>query len=207
MGADEPGTRERILNAGREVICAKSYNGAGLSEILKAASVPKGSFYHYFSSKEDFGIALIESLTAEHGITMRRLLSRRNLSPVTRLRAYFEEGVAFYREQGPTRKCIVAKMALELSQLSEPMRAAIKCAYDSWALILAQVIREAQALGEIHLDHDPERLASLLINLWEGATIRMQIDRNCEPLVDMLAYVFEGGLLRLAPARRALLSA
>ena len=59
-------TRERILDASCQAIISKSFNGAGLNEILQNAGVPKGSFYHHFKSKEDLGIAVIEKSTAEH---------------------------------------------------------------------------------------------------------------------------------------------
>ena len=71
------------------------------------------------------------------------------------------------------------------------MHAAVKCAYDQWSALLARVIREAQAAGEIGRNHDPDRLADVLVMLWEGATIRMQIDRSLQPVDDFLAFVFD----------------
>ena len=191
MGVRGQQTRERILQAGSEVLIAKSYNGCGLNEILKAAKVPKGSFYHYFSSKEDFCIALIERSGDEHTRSMRSVLGNRSQTPIQRIRTYFEGGLQCHKINGPQRRCFMAKVALELAQVSEPLRAAIKCAYDSWGAVLAQTIREAQAVGEICPEKDPEDLANALINLWEGATIRMQIDQSTKPLEDMIQMVFQ----------------
>src|SRR5262245_2915855 len=190
--AKESGTtRERILEVGAKAISDKSFNSCGLSEILSLAKVPKGSFYHYFQSKEDFGVALIEKASEEFVEILRPILTDRKRSPLQRLRGVFE----LFREEcvanGAARRCLVPKLALETSQLSEPVHAAVKCAYDQWCAMLARVLREAQAAGELAKKKDPDLLASLLVMFWEGATIRMQIERGLKPLDDFFAFVFD----------------
>ncbi|MCC6672843.1 MAG: TetR family transcriptional regulator C-terminal domain-containing protein [Planctomycetes bacterium] len=188
-------TRERILEVGRQAILRKSFNSCGLSEILQGAGVPKGSFYHYFRSKEDFGVALIERASEEYLELLRPILGDRRRPALERLRAVFEQSRQECAAGGASCQCIIPKLALETSQLSEPVHAAVKCAYDQWSAVLARVIREAQAAGELGRQHDPDRLANILVMLWEGATIRMQIDKSLRPLDDFLAFVFDS-LLR-----------
>ena len=53
-------TREHLLATGEQVCLQRGFTGMGLSEMLALAEVPKGSFYHYFRSKEAFGVALLE---------------------------------------------------------------------------------------------------------------------------------------------------
>lgn len=177
---------------------AKGFNGSGLSEILERAGVPKGSFYHYFGSKEDFGVALIERARDEYLDSLRTHLSERKRSPLSRLRSIFEDTRAECDRNGPTVECIIPKLALETATLSDPVHAAVKCAYQQWSALIAQVIREAQAAGEVARSHDPDHLADVLVMLWEGAAVRMQIDRSIGPLDDFLAFVFD----TLLPARR-----
>jgi TetR/AcrR family transcriptional repressor of nem operon len=184
-------TRERILAAGATLCGQKGFNGCGLNEVLQLAGVPKGSFYHYFRSKEDFGVALIERARDAHLDELRPLLGDRRLSPVARLRAIFAQARDECEATGPTVECLIPKLALETASLSEPVHAAVKCAYQQWSAIMAQVIREGQAAGEISKKHDPDRLANVLVMLWEGAAIRMQIDRNIAPLDDFQAFVFD----------------
>lgn len=184
-------TRDRILAAGLTLFGKKGFNGCGLSEVLTLAEVPKGSFYHYFASKEEFGVAVIESARDEHLAEMRPLLGDRRLSPRARLRAIFEKAKAECAATGPTVECIIPKLALETASLSEPVHAAVKCAYQQWSALLAQVIREGQATGEIERKHDADRLANVLVMLWEGAAIRMQIERSIAPLDDFQAFVFD----------------
>jgi len=185
------GTRERILEIDAQAISGKSFNSCGLSEILSLAKVPKGSFYHYFQSKEDFGVALIEKASEEFVEMLRPLLSDRKKSPLQRLRTVFELSRKECMANGAARQCLIPKLALETSQLSEPVHAAVKCAYDQWCVLLVRVICEAQAVGEVSKKNDPDRLANLLVMLWEGATIRMQIDRSLQPVDDFLAFVFD----------------
>lgn len=97
----------------------------------------------------------------------------------------------YYADNGPLRQCLIAKLALETAQLSEPMRAAIKCGYDEWSLLHAKVLREAQAEGELDASTDVDALANAIMHAWEGATIRMQIDRDIAPLNEFLDTVLE----------------
>jgi len=184
-------TREKILEAGHQAISEKSFNACGLTEILQRAGVPKGSFYHYFASKEDFGVALIERASAGYVEKLRPIVGDRQRSPLRRLRAVFEAGREECVANGAACQCLIPKLALETSQLSEPVHAAVKCAYAQWTALLAQVIREAQAGGEIGRGHDADRLAQILVMLWEGATLRMQIDRDLQPVDDFLSFVFD----------------
>jgi TetR/AcrR family transcriptional repressor of nem operon len=189
--APDRSTRDKILESGAQAISGKSFNSCGLTEILQLAGVPKGSFYHYFDSKEDFGVALIERASEEFIEILRPIVGDRRRSPLKRLRAIFEHGRDECLANGAGRQCLIPKLALETSQLSEPVHAAVKCAYDQWSAMLARVIRESQAAGEIAKSHDPDRLANVLVMLWEGATIRMQIDRSLQPVEDFLAFVFD----------------
>ncbi|MEM1422645.1 MAG: TetR family transcriptional regulator C-terminal domain-containing protein [Planctomycetota bacterium] len=189
--ADNADTRERIIEAGSQAIVAKSYNGCGLNEILGAAGVPKGSFYHYFKSKEGFGVAVIEQSADGHAANLRRYFTDRSQSPLDRLRAFYAMCRDYYSENGPQRQCLIAKLALETAQLSEPMRAAIKCGYDEWGLLHAKVLREAQAAGELDATIGADVLANAIMHAWEGATIRMQIDLDVTPLHEFVDTVLE----------------
>ncbi len=184
-------TRERILAAGAQLIIKQGFNGTGLSEVLQLAGVPKGSFYHWFGSKEEFGVALIERTRDGYLAELKPILSDRKLTPLVRLRRMFEQGREQCAETGPSAECLISKVALETASLSEPVHAAVRCCYQQWSSLLAQVIREGQAAGEIDRKHDADRLGNVLVMLWEGASMRMQIDRTIAPLDDFLAFVFD----------------
>jgi TetR/AcrR family transcriptional regulator, transcriptional repressor for nem operon len=184
-------TRARLLQAGSELVVQKGFNGCGLSEILTAAGVPKGSFYHYFGSKEEFGVALIEHTRDGYLEDLKPILGDRKLTPLARLRRIFEVCRDECAADGPPPECLIAKIGLETAHLSAVVHAAVRCAYQQWSALLAQVIREGQAAGEIDRGHDADRLGNVLVMLWEGASMRMQIERNVSPLNDFLIFVFD----------------
>ncbi|MGK0521514.1 MAG: TetR/AcrR family transcriptional repressor of nem operon, partial [Planctomycetota bacterium] len=189
--AEDTASRTRLLDAGAELFGKKGFNGCGLSEILAQAGVPKGSFYHYFASKEEFGVVLIERTRDEFLAELGPLIGDRKKAPLARLRSMFEYIREQCSESGPTSECLISKLALETGSLSEPVHAAVKCSYQQWSALLAQVLREAQAAGEVDAKHDADRLANVLVMLWEGAAIRMQIDRDIAPLDDFLDVAFD----------------
>ncbi|MFK7741788.1 MAG: TetR family transcriptional regulator C-terminal domain-containing protein [Planctomycetota bacterium] len=196
---DGAATRTRLLDAGAELFGKKGFNGCGLSEILTQAGVPKGSFYHYFASKEEFGVVLIERTRDELIAELAPLLGDRKQAPLARLRAVFESAREECSANGPTTECLIPKLALETANLSEPVHAAVKCAYQQWSALLAQVVREAQTAGEVDATRDADRLANVLVMLWEGAVMRMQIDRDIAPLDDFLDIAFDAILRKFQP--------
>ena len=77
-------TRDHLIDTGLKLMHQQGYNATGLTEILKEADVPKGSFYHHFGSKEDFAAAALERYTmreAEHAasVLMGSKVSPRNV--------------------------------------------------------------------------------------------------------------------------------
>lgn len=191
-------TRALLLEVGAQAIAEKSFNSCGLTEILGRAGVPKGSFYHYFASKEDFGVALIEKDSADFLNELQPIAADATRSPLARLRAVFEQCSAFCAEQGAARQCLIPKLALEAAQLSAPVHAAVCGAYDQWSALLARLVREAQASGEVDTARAPEQLAEVLAMLWEGAMLRMQTYRHPGPIEAFFDYAFDSLLRRRA---------
>jgi TetR/AcrR family transcriptional repressor of nem operon len=196
-----PDARERILEAGARAIGEKSFHGCGLSEILQAAGVPRGSFYYYFPSKEEFGVALVERARDEDLARLGPILRDPSKAPLERLRALFEEGRRHCLEDGARRECLVRKLALEHARLSPPMRAAVREAYGRVAALIAETLRAGQEAGKVAPEHDADRLASILMMLWEGATQRMQIDDSIQPVDSMIEFLFHPRFL-FAPLPR-----
>ncbi len=190
MAAERGGTRERLLEVGVAALIEKGFHAAGLTEILAAAGVPKGSFYHHFRSKEDFGVAIVDHCGDQHRERLRAALHAGEGSPRARLRAHFQACRDHYVDRGLRRECLVSKLGLEVAALSPPIRAAIRATLDRWRALVADGIRDAQAAGEVPVEHDADALADFLTNAWEGAVARMQIDESRRPLDHFLAFVF-----------------
>ncbi|MGB0766113.1 MAG: TetR family transcriptional regulator C-terminal domain-containing protein [Phycisphaeraceae bacterium] len=175
-------TKQRIIDAGTKVITSKGYHGCGLKEILDAAGVPKGSFYHYFKSKEDFGVAVIEDFTLRYANGLAKRFSNRDLSPIERVRDYYGAAITWYENNGFDQTCLVAKLGMDVSGMSSTMRNALRCGMQQWKALLAKCIREAQDAGEIDSAWDADELASLLFNAWEGVAMQCQIEQSTKPI-------------------------
>jgi TetR/AcrR family transcriptional regulator, transcriptional repressor for nem operon len=179
-------TREKIINCGMQAIIGKSYNAVGLNEILAAAGVPKGSFYHFFKSKEDFCVAVVEQFSDQTVERMRTVLRDTSCPPLERLRRWFESSRDSMINHAFHRQCLMAKTALEMGSNSEAIRLALKDGMDRFRTLMAQCIQEGQTRGEISTRHDAEILADVVLNSWEGVLMRAQLSRDDRPIKNFL---------------------
>ncbi|MGD0722695.1 MAG: TetR family transcriptional regulator C-terminal domain-containing protein [Roseiarcus sp.] len=184
----KPNVREQLLSAGLEALHARGFNATSVQDITAAAGVPKGSFYNHFASKEDFGAAAIQRYAAS-AHARRRILGDAGLSPLTRLRRYFESLVALPRYPGAPG-CMLGNFGAELSNQSPAIRACVGTAFAEWTAALAEVIGQAQRAGELPSGDPPEALAAFVIDAWEGAVLRAKVAQNRTPLDAFLTMVF-----------------
>lgn len=184
-------TKEKLIRAGAKAMLAKSYHAVGIQEILTTVDVPKGSFYHYFESKEAFGVAIIEYYGEQLANSIKEKLSGVGGSPKEKIKAYFWGIRDYYAIHGWGRGCLVAKLAIEVENPSVPMCNALKREFDKWTAVFAACIKEGQRGGEISLAHDAESMAEFLYTSWEGALIRMQVNHDLGPIDKFIDYALD----------------
>ncbi|MET7685592.1 TetR/AcrR family transcriptional regulator [Streptomyces sp. NPDC005423] len=175
-------TRRNILDAAQRIMAHKGYSAVGLNEVLAEAGVPKGSFYHYFSSKDAFGEALLKSYFDAYLADMDRVLAQPSQSAAERLMAYWQlwrETQSFEECQG---KCLAVKLGAEVSDLSEPMRLALKEGTGAIIDRLERTITSGLTDGSITVDGAPRETAQILYDMWLGASVMAKIHRSLEPL-------------------------
>lgn len=184
-------TRQKLIEIGAKAMLVKSYHGVGIQEILSEVDVPKGSFYHYFDSKEAFGVAIIEYYgeVLAHGIREKLLDSSR--SPRERIVAYFLAIREYYARNDCGRGCLVAKLTTEVAAHSLQMRVVLKEQFDKWTGLFATCIREGQMLGEISSEYDADSLAEFVYTSWEGVLIRMQVNHELKPIDNFINYALD----------------
>jgi len=175
-------TREALLRAGLEVLTEKGFSASGIDEILRKVAVPKGSFYHYFASKEAFGIELIDCYSAYFARKIDRSLTDVSLSPFQRLRAFFADATDGMARHGYQRGCLVGNLGQEMGTLPEIFRDRLNGAFTDWQRRLSQCLLEAQEAGEIPWEADCEKLAVIFWIGWEGAVLRAKLEQKAEPL-------------------------
>lgn len=179
--AETSDVRENILATGQRLMAGKGYSAVGLNEILASAGVPKGSFYHYFGSKDAFGEALLDSYFADYLAELDVTLAQPGLDMAQRLISYFEvwrQTQSFFDCQG---KCLAVKMAAEVADLSEAMRLAIKRGTTGIVSRLAAAIEAGVAEGSLTIAGDAGSMAHSLYQLWLGASVMVKIQRNVDP--------------------------
>jgi TetR/AcrR family transcriptional regulator, transcriptional repressor for nem operon len=182
-------TRNIILQAAKKIILTKGYGAAGLNEILTEAGVPKGSFYHYFKSKEDFVAELLKSYLDEHEAFLGQLLNNQELEPLERIISFLEKGRALHERNRCQQVCLIAKLGAEVSDFSETMRNVQSTGIRKWLDVYAECIRKGQEKGSINRNINATQAAALIHDLWQGASVRMQIDQNTAPLENAVEII------------------
>lgn len=185
-------TRDVLLEAGRAVLLERGYNHAGIESILHAAGVPKGSFYHYFNSKQDFGIQVLNRFAADISAELERHLGNAGLSPLERLRSYGESVCERLESRQCRSGCLVGNLSQEMADQSEAFRSRLEEIFNVWRDRLAVCLAEAQACGDLTSEVDAASLAELWICGWQGALMRAKTSRNTAPLKTFLRLMFAG---------------
>jgi TetR/AcrR family transcriptional repressor of nem operon len=188
--------RGNILATGQRIMAGKGFSAVGLNEILADAKVPKGSFYHYFGSKDAFGEALLEKYFEDYLADMDVTLARSGKTMAQRVMAYFEEWRAnqsFFDCQG---KCLAVKLGAEVADLSEAMRLSLKRGTAGIVERLGNAIEAGVADGSLTTEGDAHAVAQNLYQLWLGASVMVKIVRSAEPFGPAMAATRQ--LLHLA---------
>ena len=181
------GTRQQILDTARAIIVSKGFAAVGLSEILAAAGVPKGSFYHWFRSKEQFGEALLERHFEGYLQETDDLLAAPGDTAAVRLLAFFGRWHALQSGDDLAERCLVVKLSAEVYDLSEPMRAALEYGTAQVLARLEGCLRQGISDGELTRCPDPAEVAEQLYQQWLGATLMARVQRSARPLDRVLA--------------------
>lgn len=171
-------TRQHILDCGRELVAAKGFVGVGLAEILATAGVPKGSFYHYFASKEVFGAALLDSYFEQYQTRLAALTARPDQNGAQRLLTYFERWIETQQGNDRAEHCLIVKLAAEIADLSDAMRNRMLAGTETILRQLTEFIAAGQADGSIGSTEPPAALAQFLYQAWLGASLLAKLRRD-----------------------------
>ena len=189
MSNEHTDVKQRILDTGRGIILGKGFSAVGLNEILSTAQVPKGSFYHYFKSKEAFGEALVDNYVADYLTQVDSLLRDDGAPAAERLMRYWKS----WMSTGETAECncLVVKLSGEVSDMSEAMRAALLRGTNLIIERLGQCIAEGMADGSLTGNPDTRHTALTLYELWLGAALLSKVRRDRSALDTAMAATAE----------------
>ncbi|WP_033343117.1 TetR/AcrR family transcriptional regulator [Catenuloplanes japonicus] len=171
-------TRHRILDSARRIIASKGYAAVGINEVLGDAGVPKGSFYHFFASKDAFGRAMLDEYFAEYLAEMDAILAEAGLTVAQRLMNYWAgwyDNQSYNDCQG---KCLAVKLGAEVADLSEPMRLSLEAGTAEIIDRLERAIGAGVEEGSVRPVDDAGATARMLYDLWMGASVMAKIRRD-----------------------------
>jgi len=174
----KPSLREDILNAGLKVMFRAGYQGATVRDICAAAGAPQGSFTNHFRSKEAFAREVLDRYFANLKRYVREALEDTSLSPRRRLERYLEIISSVLADDRWNRGCLIGDFSLQSSSQSKLLRQRLEAIFQEWRVPFASCIAEAQAAGEIDATFDATELAEFLLASWEGAILRMKVERS-----------------------------
>ncbi len=190
-------TKQKLLEVGLSFFEQKGYNATGLQEIASGAEISKGSFYSYFSSKEDFGVGVIRYYTETNINLWTRILieTTEDHDAFSALRTSFLHMTDTYKKAEKKKGCLLGNLAGEISEASEACRIELHESVNRYRDILTQHLAIGQSMGKVRNDLPAERLAELIWDSWQGSLLRMQIEKSVEPVTNNLAMIFEHLLL------------
>lgn len=183
-------TRDTLLEVGRRVFLERGYNHAGIDTILSEAGIPKGSFYYYFPSKEEFGLQVLSRFAERHDTDLDRYLGDTSLRPLERLRKLVEVTCERLESQQCRKGCLVGNFSQEMADQSEAFRARLDAIFRGWSARYAGCLKEAQDSGELPGELDVNQVAEFLLFSWQGAVLRAKTARDTAPLRTFLNLIF-----------------
>ncbi len=195
-------TKQRLIEAGLSMLLEHGYNDLGIQALLEATRTPKGSFYHHFRDKEDFALQVIDQYMQQVHAGLDFCLCDESLPPVARVRRFFELTEQKYRDEG-YMGCLLGGLGQELSGISDVFRRKIEECFSVIAGRIASCLEAAQRNGEIPADADARRMASLLVDCWEGAALRSRLRGDPAPLRAMLDFYFRSAFTPDPPSGRS----
>jgi TetR/AcrR family transcriptional repressor of nem operon len=191
--------RDTILDAGLKVMFRSGYNGTSVRDVVAAAGAPQGSFTNHFRSKEAFAGEVLDRYFAYVTGLVREALEDRSLTPRQRLRRYLDIITGKLAGDHWSRGCLIGDFSLEASPHSEVLRTHLAAIFQEWRAPFASCIAEAQAAGEIAAQFEPIDLAEFLLASWQGAILRMKVERSPAALERFKEIVFETVLKEQQP--------
>lgn len=175
-------SRKKLISTGLAYLTERGFSDVSVDEILMAAGATKGSFYHHFRSKADFGMALVEAYHDYFAGKLRYWFEKGDLTPLEQIKAFIKDAEQGMARHGFARGCLIGNLGQEMAALPPELSKRLIEVLEEWQKITAACLKEAQAQKQISLRQDADGLAEFFWIGWEGAVLRAKLERKPEPL-------------------------
>jgi len=186
-------TRDQLIRHGTALFTERGFASTGIVEILKDIKIPKGSFYHYFSSKDEFGLAVVDNYGRFFGKKLDRWLLNEKRTPLLRITDFVDDAKQGMQRYSFKRGCLIGNLGQELGSLSEDFREPLENTFLDWQHRIAGCLNEAKEQGDIPSDSNTKDLAAFFWIGWEGAILRSKLVKSTKP-IDLFVAAFFAGL-------------
>jgi len=183
--------KDDILQVGLDLVLSRGFSGTGVEAILKQAKIPKGSFYNFFSSKEDFGLALIDKFVNARQEVFSPIFSDESLPALERVKRSFETLIATFEENDCSQGCLLGNLGQEMADQFENVRQLLEESLQKWSSGIATLLLQAQQEKALPTDMDVDMLAENLISSFQGALLYAKVKKSPEPLRDFIHLYFD----------------
>lgn len=189
-------TKQKLLDQGVALFMEQGFHGVGLQDLLKGVGVPKGSFYNYFASKEEFGAASIDHYIEPFIQLLDQWLKRPDLNGQEALLGYFGQLIEALNQKNFLGGCLLGNLMGEIGDTSDLCRLALARAVHRYRDKLKEGIVRAQQEEVFRGDLSAEEMADLLADGWQGALLRMKIEQSTKPLAVFCRHFLQGYFVR-----------
>ena len=183
-------TRNRLIRTGAEILCEQSFASMGIELVLKRAGLSKGSFYHFFASKELFGLEVIQHYAEFFNRKLDRTLKSDGSSALQRLRRYTEDGMEGMARFDFKRGCLIGNLMQELAATHPAFRHAMTEVLLGWENRVTDCLEQAIAEGDLPPSLNVRPYAEFFWTGWEGSLMQAKRHQTVEPLAQFVQIFF-----------------
>lgn len=169
---------DEILDVGYDVFRKNGYHNVGINQILKEAGIPKGSFYNFFESKEDFANKVVVRYGETNADWIQDFFTKSELSPIESLKSFYKFMIDANENDQFLGGCIINNMSIEVGRINDVMASKANEQFMSWLTILTSVISKGQELKEITPKYSALEIAEYLHTGFYGTFSRMKVTRS-----------------------------
>ncbi|SDL98769.1 TetR/AcrR family transcriptional regulator [Bacillus sp. OK048] len=179
--------KQEIIRIAREVIHSKGYQATSVSDIMAATNIGKGQFYHYFQSKHDLGLVIVEDLVKDWEGQLIIGILKTSDAPVTKLNRMLQWVETSHAEMEIKYGCAMGNLAIEMSVQDEEFRVKIKEFFNHWVNSVTDILTEMIENHQLDESINPKKNAESIVAMIEGGILLMVNRQN----IQVLQNIFE----------------
>lgn len=184
-----PGKKEKIILIAKDVIHSKGFQATSINDILEAANIGKGQFYHYFSSKYELGLAVVDYLIQTWNQQLIQGILKSDEDPSTKLDKMLEWAVHSHEQMPIKHGCPIGNLAIEMSQHDEEFRRRIQRFFDDWIQGIEDTLNEMVEKGQLNSDRNNKKWAQSIVAMIEGAILLMKNKNDIQVLKNIVDII------------------